>query len=233
MSILNKNLDTHFFLELKSPNKVKIFDYHLTKPLIAYVNVNNVLAIWDWERKTCLKCFSTAAIESKDLSKTVTVKSIKFLDKDILNALFPGEPFDSEAPFYAGTWLIVVAESKIYFYDYVSEKNETISISQLDGKQPRCVEPVDMKHLAVGCTDGYVKNFDLGAWATVKTLKGFHHKTVYNMMGYKQGDNSKNRLVVSGSDGTLACWNVEGEEILFKFGMLKSGKQVEIIMEKE
>jgi len=226
MTTPGKSLETHFFFELRSQTKVKILDNHPTKPLIAYLNINNILAIWDYERKTCLKCFNIGAIESKDLSRTVSVRSIRFLDKEILSSLFPNETIENESPFYYNSWLIVVSELKVYFYDYVSEKIEVIPSNILDNKPPKCVEIVDSRHLAVGCSDGYTKIFDLVSWTCPKTLKGVHHKTINNLFLYKQPETPNNRIIVSSLDGTLLSWNALTEEPLFKFGMLKSGKQV-------
>jgi len=226
MTTTGKSLETHFFFELRSQTKVKILDYHPTKPLLAYVNINNILAIWDWERKTCLKCLNVAAIESKDLSRSVSVRSIRFLDKEILSAHFPSETIENDSPFYYNSWLVVISELKVYFYDFVSEKIEIIPPANLDSRPPKCIEIVDSRHVAIGCSDGYVKIFDLVSWTCSKTLRGIHHKTINCLFSYKQPDVPNHRLIVSSLDGTLGCWNPNTDELLFKFGMLKNGKQV-------
>lgn len=226
MSSLGKTLDPYLFFELRSQTKVKVLDYHLTKPLIAYVSINNMLGIWDLDRKTCIKNFNISALESKDLSKSVAIKAVKFYDRDILNSMFPNDPSDSESAFYLCSWLIAVAEAKIYFFDYVSEKIDVITPALLDSKLPKCVEIVDTRYIAIGCSDGFVKVFDVVLWNVSKTIKGFHHRTINHLLAYKPYDATKPRLVVSSLDGTMACWNVDSEAPLFKFNMVKSGKQV-------
>lgn len=226
MSTVGKSLETHFFFELRSQTKVKILDYHPTKPLLAYVNVNNILAIWDWGKKTCLKCFNVSAIESKDLTKTVSVRSIRFVDKEILSSQFPSETIENESAFYYNSWLVVISDLKVYFYDFVSEKIEIVPAHILDARAPKCMEIVDTRHVAIGCSDGYVKLFDLVSWNCPKTFKGIHHKTINNLFAYKQPDVQNHRLIVSSLDGTLGCWNPNAEDLLFKFSMNKNGKLV-------
>ena len=226
MTSLGKGLETHFLFELKCQTKIKILDYHPTKPLIAYISLNNILSIWDWDKKACLKCFNINAFESKDLTKTVVIKHIKFFDKDILFSILHTDPLDIDAPFFSGSWLIAVGESKIYFYDYVSEKVEIITPATLDNKIPKIIEIADGRSLAIGCSDGFVKIFDLVSWSFTKTLKGPHHKTINNILAYTPNDGSKYRLAVSSSDGIIASWNVDTETPVLKFNMLKGGKQV-------
>ncbi len=224
MTSLGKSFETHFFFELKSATKVKILDYHPTKPLLAYINSNHILSIWDWERKTCLKSFNVSAIESKDLSKAVTIKSIKFLDKDILSMQFPSDIIEPDVPFYNNSWFIAVSDHKVYFYDYFSEKTESVPPSIIDHKVPKCVELVDARNIAIGFNDGSVKIFDFATWSLSRIFKGLNHRNINYMFPFRNIGEKKARLIVSSIDGTMGCWDVDSGDLLFRFG--KGGKQV-------
>lgn len=41
--------------EVKIQCQIRSVDYHMTRPWVAYTTNNNVVQIWDYERKTCLK----------------------------------------------------------------------------------------------------------------------------------------------------------------------------------
>ena len=185
MMMMNKQfgrkLELTPIFDLKYTSKIKVISYHPTKPLFAYINGGTTINIWDYERTTCLRCFSTSNLESRDLSKTLTIKDIMFFDKDLLAAKFPNSSVDvlaDEKTFYKDSWLICIGESKVYFYDYVCEKMQRIEANDLEGRPPCCLEIVDPTTLAVGTSDGLIKIFDILNWNFTKSLRGFHTKLI-------------------------------------------------------
>lgn len=183
--MMNKNigrrLELGLHFDLKFPAKAKVVNFHVTKPLFAFINAGTTLNIWDYERKTCLRCINTSSLESRDISKSLTIKDVMFFDKEVLTAKFPVSNVDAlvdEKPFYKDSWLICVGESKIYFYDYVSEKMQRIENSDLEGRPPCSVEIVDPRTLAIGTSDGLIKIFDVLNWQFTKSLRGYHSKLI-------------------------------------------------------
>ena len=228
-----KKFEVSISFEVKAPIKIKILEHHVCKPLIAYISQNNILSVWDYDKKTCLKSFNCNALESKDLSKNVVIKQIKFYDKDTLSTLYPLDPKNIQAEYEKFTtfryqWLIIMSDSKMYFYDYISEKIEVVSPLLLDNKTPRCLDIIDSQYIAVGCNDGIIKIFDITVWNFTKTLRGYHQKYITHLITYKPKPHLKPLLIAASNDGLMALWNPQTEIIVCKFGMLYKGKPVHI-----
>lgn len=217
--------------EVKCNMKIKLFDYHLTKPLLAYISSNNNFALWDYERKICLRSFNANAFEAKDLSKTISVKQIKFFDRSILECMdrmsiqSPGFEID-KYHIVNFNWLIILAETKIFFYNYVSEKSESINQLMLENKVPRCFEIINDQHMAIGCSDGSVKIFDLGMWKVVKTLRNVHLRAISAILSIKDPNDQSPLLIVSSNDGLMCGWKLENDTPSTRFLMLKQGKPI-------
>lgn len=229
MKEFGKKLEMSVFVDLRS-TKTKVIDYHLTRPYVAFCNINNGFSVWDYDQQICLKSFNANIFESRDMTKQIIIKDIKFFDKETLSLLFPYEEPeyipDDRMFLLKNSWIIIIAETKIFFYDYICEKMETVTPVMLDNKIPRCVEFVDMRFIAIGCSDGNIKILDTVSWTVPKTLRGYHQKTITNLIAYRQSDGGRNKLFAASADGTLACWSIDSDSPAFKFQMLKGGKAV-------
>ena len=158
-------------------------------------------------------------------------KQIKFFDKQVLQYLFGSEQQWSESELQnfgliENTWVLILAENKIYFYDYLSDQAEELSSLQFEFKQLKVFEIINEQYLAVGCSDGSLKIIDLIKKMCVKTMKGYHSKAITSIIAYKQNQQDRPRIIVNSQDGLLACWNVDTnvETPAFKFLMNKKGK---------
>lgn len=71
-----------------------------------------------------------------------------------------------------------------------------------------------------------MKIFDVQQWAIIKTIKGYHSKTVNWIVPYKQNESERPRIIATSLDSLMACWNVDiGQSTIetpsFKFLMKK------------
>lgn len=238
-----KGYEVNFLFDIRTSCKIKSFDYHITKPWVAYVTQNNIFALWDYQRKICLKSFVTSILDPApndnimiSLSgKSNDLKNLKFLDKEILYWLYPSsQPIlekenDILASFNKNA-IIFFNEQKIVFYDYVTDHTDIIGPSILENKSVKCISIMNHQYLLIGCVDGFIKIFDMVAWTLAKTLKGYHTKSINFIKSYKQNLINRPKFIVSSNDGLMACWTIDLENApAFKFVMQKKGKQVNFL----
>ena len=235
-----KGYEVTFLFDIRTSCKIKFFDYHVTKPWVAYVTHNNVFALWDYQRKICIKTFTTSILDPPltdnlmiSLStKSNDLKNLKFLDKEVLNWLYISSQPTSEKDIdilssFNRNSIIFYNEQKIVFYDYVTDHSDIITAIMLDNKTVKCISILNPQFLVIGCTDGFIKIFDMSIWAMSKTLKGYHAKTVNLLISFKQNLTNKPKFIASSTDGLLACWGPDNESSpVFKFLMNKKGRTV-------
>lgn len=239
-----KGYDVNFLFDIRTSCKIKFFDYHVTKPWVAYVTQNNVFALWDYQRKICIKTFTTSILDPSPndnplislSTKSNDLKYLKFLDKETLYWLYASSQPTSEKEndilsSFNKNSVIFHNEQKIVFYDYVTDQSEMINSVTLEGKLVKCISIMNHQYLIIGCGDGFIKIFDMISWSMAKTLKGYHTKTITSMISFKQNIMTRPRFIVSSSDGLMACWGVDSESApSFKFLMLKKGKPVKVFI---
>lgn len=239
MEKLIKTYDFSFLFDIRTTCKIKAFDYHCIKPWVIYITNNNVFALWDYERKICLKTFNTSILDPNSnenlmislTSRNSELKGIKFLDKETIYWLFPTcQPY-SEKDFeliksFNKNWIIFYSEQKVIFYDYVTDQTEILSNMMLENKTIKTINIIDQHYLIIGCGDGSLKLFDLISWSFTKTFKNYHTKGIGFVHCYREGAGQKARFIVSSGEGLLACWNADVETPIFKFLMIKKGKPV-------
>lgn len=235
-----KGYEVNFVFDIRTDCKIKFFDYHITKPWIAYVTQNNIFALWDYQRKICIKSFTTTILDPApndnlmiSLSgKSNDLKNLKFLDKETLHWLYPssqpitGKELDILDSFTRNN-IIFFNEQKIVFYNYVTDQSDIVGPSVLDNKSIKCISVMNYQYLLIGCVDGLIKVFDMVTWTLAKTLKGYHTKSINCIKSFKQNLINRTKFIVASTDGLMACWGVElDNNPAFKFTMLKKGKQV-------
>jgi WD40 repeat protein len=94
-------------------------------------------------------------------------------------------------------------------YDYQTYLTKVITEKDLDFKSIKKVEIVADDSLCIAMSDGPMKIFDIQQWAIIKTIKGYHTKTVNWMLPYKQNENERPRIIAVSGDSLMACWNVD------------------------
>ena len=235
-----KGYEVTFLFDIRTSCKIKFFDYHVTKPWVAYVTQNNVFALWDYQRKICIKTFTTSILEPSPTenlmislsSKSNDLKNLRFLDKETLYWLYlSSQPTTEKENDILSSFnrnsIIFYNEQKIVFYDYVTDHTELISPAILDNKTVKCLSIMSHQYLIIGCGEGFIKIFDMSSWTIAKTLKGYHAKSINLMIAFKQNLINRPKFIVSSTDGLMACWSIELESSpAFKFLMIKKGKPV-------
>ncbi|KAL4511824.1 hypothetical protein ABPG72_012669 [Tetrahymena utriculariae] len=227
-----EKLDAEWLFEVKIQCQIKCIDYHMTKPWIAYSTSNNVVQIWDYERKICIKSMHSYTIDIIDHSKSMDIKGLKFLDAETLQWMFPSNSlltpeYEEIIKKFSNHWLIIYSESKIFFYDYILDNYKAISPQDLEQKSVKIIQAIDYQYIAVGCGDGSIKIFDISQWVFSKTMREVHSKAVNFIIPYKQDQSSRPRLIVSSLDGNISCWNVDSNTDIPSFKlyfMNKKGK---------
>jgi hypothetical protein len=68
------------------------------------------------------------------------IRSVKFLDEDTLRLMFSE---GSKAENFPYQWIVICAETKIFFYDYISDLTRVITSNELDSKAVRVVQAID------------------------------------------------------------------------------------------
>ncbi|KRX01519.1 WD40-repeat-containing domain [Pseudocohnilembus persalinus] len=249
MQQLIKSKQVQYNFSIRTSCKIKIFDHHPNKPWICYSTSNNVIQVWDYNQKTCIKTFNEVELENNnqnfssnqsydgnnntiDLQKNFDLKSIKFFDKNVLFWLFPNcnQKSQEEEEIinnFKRNWIIFQGDQKVIFYDYVTDKAKVISFAEFEYKNIKCFEIIDHQYLTFACTDGSIKIFDIINWTFAKSMK-WNQRSISKMISHKQNEGNRPRLIVSASDGSLACWNVDTNTDVpaFKFLMTKKGKQL-------
>jgi WD40 repeat protein len=157
------------------------------------------------------------------------------LDHDTLYWLFPAQKSvggcteERAISEYRGNWVLVLAESKLYFYDYAHTSAKAVAAPE--NVAFRVLSIVDHQYLAVGCADGTIRILDTETDNFIKVLRGYHARAINFMITFKPNQNTRPSLLVSSADGLLACWSVEtsSDTPAFKFLMTgKKGKQVRL-----
>ena len=96
------------------------------------------------------------------------------------------------------SWVVLVNQSKVYFYDYLSEK--TVGVPSPAPLKTCCV--VDHNSLCFGCKDGSLALFDCLKQQFTKSVKSYHKKPIRSLIPFQV--NSKPQILSSSKDGLLA-----------------------------
>ncbi|CAD8103442.1 unnamed protein product [Paramecium primaurelia] len=205
-----------FLFDIKSNIRIRFVEVHLVQPFLLLYTTNQILQIWDYEKKSCLRAINVSLIEPDRVQE---VKQLKFHDNQIIYRLF------NDQSLYLQNSIMILTSDKLYSYKYCSDYSDLITNGPI-GVSNKCLEFIDSQYIAVG-GEG-VKIIDLKQNLIVKTMKGYHQKGINQMLSYKQNQFDRPRLVASSLDGTMACWNADtaNEQPTFKFLMSKKGKQL-------
>lgn len=234
-----KGYEVTFLFDIRTSCKIKFFDIHVTKPWVAYVTQNNVFALWDYQRKICVKTFTTSILDPNPdnamislSTKSNDLKNLKFLDKEMLHWLYSSSQPTSEKEHeilssFNRNSIIFYNDQKIVFYDYVTDNSEIIGPTILENKTVKCISIMSHQYLIIGCGEGFIKIFDMIAWNIAKTLKGYHAKSINSIISFRQNSINRPKFIASSIDGLMGCWGVDLDSApAFKFLMLKKGKPV-------
>lgn len=56
-------VQVNYLFDIRTSCKIKIIEYHPTKPWICYITNNNIFSLWDYEKKACIRAFNTNYID--------------------------------------------------------------------------------------------------------------------------------------------------------------------------
>lgn len=99
-----------------------------------------------------------------------TIRAVAFVDEQSIQNN-SGERFSPHiATFNVDTRVMIVCDSALIFYDFATNKSNTISSSDLSGKAITTAEFVFSDLVAIGCSDGLIRIWDCQKWIEVKVL---------------------------------------------------------------
>eukprot|EP01038_Epipyxis_sp_PR26KG_P013282 gene13282-17795_t len=152
------------------------------------------------------------------------IKQLSFIDRFAIESYINNSEINisnNDQHFNQESNIMIVTESTIVFYDYVSEISNILSAIELT-KAPTCADFIYYNLCAIGCADGTIRIWDCSKWIIVRTLQ-VHVR--YDMMVIKsiprKSDSSSKRLhdltlstdkvlirfLSIGNDGTTYIWD--------------------------
>lgn len=172
---------THLKLayELKGATRIKTFAVHPVFTWVGLVTTTNVFWLVDYASGTTLKCFNCCTLD--DMRPT-EVREIFFWDAHTLKSLTNGKEVKPK------NWVVFCCDRRIFFYNYLTYLTKAITEKELDFKSIKKAEIIAEDSLCLALSDGPMKIFDVQQWAIVKTIKGYHSKTVNWILPYKQNE---------------------------------------------
>lgn len=208
--------------ELRGATRIKTFAVHPVFSWVGLITTSNVFWLVDYASGMTLKCFNCSTL---DEMRPTEVREILFWDVHTCRPLS-----NSKEP-RVKNWIVFCCDRKIFFYNYLSYLTKVITEKDLDFKSVKKAEIVSEDSLCLAMSDGPMKIFDVQQWCIVKTIKGYHSKTVNWILPYKQNESERPRIVAASSDSLMACWNVDLgtatiEAPSFKF-LMKKNKAVD------
>jgi hypothetical protein len=66
--------DFQFVFDIRATSRIKLIDYHSTRPWICYASHNNYISLWDYSRKICVKSFSSSLLDKEgESNRTIDI----------------------------------------------------------------------------------------------------------------------------------------------------------------
>lgn len=225
--------DVQFFVT-SDKKQILCYDFHPTEPWIVICYDNNKNVIWDYNKRKKVKEFALETIiqrivgESKpaelDKQKMGRVQFIKFYDKSTLEAnlcsKMVGSKFSRQhkqkiESTFLDSWLIVVTELRVLFFDYIASLTREIKLSELGGKEQKICEVFwegAPNLIAFGGVDGVLRLWDWERWELVKSLNG-HKGTVTSIISFPLPSLPSLGIASADSSGQLILWEVLSEKV--------------------
>ncbi|MEL7342016.1 MAG: WD40 repeat domain-containing protein, partial [Bacteroidota bacterium] len=153
----------------------------------------------------------------KDGLRLGNVRNVHLIDREGLQFMFgEGETASySDSPevytFLESTILLVVLENAIVVFQLHSGRGYLIQ-EALQGSLPYSCCPISEHLIAIGCSDGHIRIFDLLHWVRVQTLNGHRSEVLqilslpYDVANFKQ---HRVRFLSFGNDQRLILWECE------------------------
>jgi hypothetical protein len=208
-SLFSEVLSIHDYINLKS--KVKILDCHSSLPWIAFVDAEHNILVFDAIEKKPIRAFHLGE----------AIKNIKFFntrDKHYINNYdlneikkIKGVPFTQRSHL-----LILVLEKSIVFYSVVNQTIvKTITIGEMENKQPLKCEVVNFMYAAILTIDGSLIIWNLLDWTLVRSInKNVLGKTVSNFTVITNKC-EESYIVLANSSGNILLVDIMKKDIIY------------------
>mmetsp|Transcript_6807 Transcript_6807/g.8467 ORF Transcript_6807/g.8467 Transcript_6807/m.8467 type:complete len:951 (+) Transcript_6807:36-2888(+) len=214
-------------------SRIVCVDEHPVKPWIVTCYDNGLVKFWDYEKNKLLHTFNLEKDDvlkreklrmlvpinqpkSVEKPKLGVIHSVHFFDTDVQKhrllqaqrlAIREGVQLPVEPEFYLCNWIVVNADNRIIFVNYITLQQKELKISDLDGKAQNCLTTVGIGPLiAFGGVDGVVRIWDANTWSVVHRLcTTSGHKSVQHLIS-TIGVKGETIIVSGGSEGGLFWW---------------------------
>lgn len=111
--------------------------------------------------------------------------------------------------------IIFVTNSKLIFYNYITDEIKQTTEKDLDQKIIRKVCVYSQTKICIALSDGSFKVLDTKdsqakGSLPIRTVRGYHNKPITWIFAYSQNYNEMPRVITaSDQDGMMACWNID------------------------
>lgn len=173
----------------------------------------------------------TGRVTEKFKKSPGTVKRLAFFDTDVQRSKIligrhlhtdsgPADGGISNSVFggaHTCSWIIIVAEYRIIFFNYVTFQQRDLKLSLLDNKAQQCVQGVGVGPVvAFGGSDGVLRLFDIASWKTTHRLSIANgHKSI-EQIHCAINNKGQSVIVTVGSEGNKIKWTSFGDEPIDK-----------------
>lgn len=125
--------------------------------------------------QTNLNFDSTKATSETEKKRSGVIRHVRFFDVDVLDWSTTAQT--DQSTIANRRLLLVTCDSALLYLDLNTRYVGDICYStDLEGKSPTCTEPVSNQLIAIGCSDGEIRVWDLVSQKLAKKLKGGHDR---------------------------------------------------------
>jgi hypothetical protein len=202
-------LSIHDYLNMKS--KVKQLDCHSSLPWIAFADAEDNILVFDAIDKKPMRAFHLG--DGVKYIKFFNTRDKQYINNYDLNEIkkIKGIPFTQRSHL-----LIIVMDKNIFFYSVVNPSIvKTITVGEIENKQPIKCEVVNFMYAAILTTDGSLIIWNLLDWNSVRVInKAILSKPVGNFTVI-MNKNEESFIILANTSGNILLLDVMKKDISF------------------
>ena len=231
-----KGGDLKIIFEEPIEDKATIW-FHPTTSLVCTINEKNQVRLNNFESGKCITVFdlfSGAQLPSGELKtpKHFVCIDVVFVDKqallwssgssDVATGLVPKLKTLSDMPY-----LILLDRTTIVRWEYM-EGRWAFAEVMIDSRVPATKAILyDDNHIVLGYEDGTIRLYNFLTNYSAVVIKDKHESSICCLLTFARDLQSKPLVLSAERDGQIFCWNMDNQQLVFKFAeMSKGGKSV-------